>query len=58
MAVDRRIVRIGARVLGLVAAGALTVGALAAAALVPWPDHRAVAPSQVVQPAEIGRAHV
>jgi hypothetical protein len=52
MAVDRRIVRIGARVLGLVAAGALAVGALAAAALVPWPDHRAMAPSLVVQPAE------
>jgi len=52
MAVDRRIVRIGARALALVAAGALAAGALAAAALVPWPDHRVVAPSLLVQPAE------
>ena len=30
----------------------LAVGAVAAAALVPWPDHRAEAPSVLVQPAE------
>jgi hypothetical protein len=52
MAVDRRMVRIGARALAFVAACALTVGAVAAAALVPWPEHRAATPSLLVQPAE------
>lgn len=52
MAVDRRIVRIGTRALALVGAGAVMVGVLAAAVLVPWPEHRAVAPSSLVQPAE------
>ncbi|WP_448809380.1 DUF5719 family protein [Agromyces bauzanensis] len=52
MAVDRRLVRIGARALAFVAAGALAVGTVAAAALVPWPEHRAEPPSLLVQPAE------
>lgn len=52
MAVDRRIVRVGARALALVGVGALMAGALAAAAFVPWPDHRADAPSLSVEPAE------
>lgn len=52
MAVDRRMVRIGVRALAFVAAGALAVGTVAAAALVPWPEHRAATPSLLVQPAE------
>src|SRR5687767_13628222 len=52
MAVDRRMVRIGARALAFVAAAALAVGTVAAAALVPWPEHRAATPSLLVQPAE------
>lgn len=52
MAVDRRVLRIGSRALAFVAAAALAVGALTAAALVPWPAHRAEVPSVLVQPAE------
>jgi len=48
----KQAVRIGARSLGFVAAAALAVGSVAAAALVPWPEHRAEAPSVVVQPSE------
>ncbi len=52
MAVDRKLLRIGARALAFVAAAALAVGSVAAAALVPWPEHRAEVPSLEVQPAE------
>lgn len=52
MAVDRRLVRLGVRALAFVAAAALAVATVAAAALVPWPEHRADVPSLVVQPAE------
>lgn len=52
MAVDPKLIRIGARVLALVAAAALAVGSVAAAALVPWPEYRVEVPSQEVQPAE------
>lgn len=53
MAVRRKtILRIGLRAVALVAAAALAVGMVAAAALVPWPDHRIEAPSELVQPAE------
>ena len=53
MRIDRkRALRIGGRAAGFVAAAALAVGTVAAAALVPWPEHRAEAPSVLVQPAE------
>ena len=52
MRIDRkRALRIGGRTAGFVAAAVLTVGTVAAAALVPWPEHRAEAPSVLVQPA-------
>jgi Family of unknown function (DUF5719) len=54
----RTAVRVGARGLAVLAAAGLAVGAVAAAALVPWPDHRAEAPSVVVQPAETGQLRV
>jgi hypothetical protein len=53
MAVRRRtVIRVLLRALALVAAAALAVATVAAAALVPWPDHRNEAPSELVQPAE------
>lgn len=52
MAVDRRLVRLGTHALSLIGVAALVVGAVAAAAFVPWPEHRAAAPSLLVQPAE------
>ena len=53
MRIDRkRALRIGGRAAGFVAAAALAVATVAAAALVPWPEHRAEAPSVLVQPAE------
>ncbi|MFD4422733.1 DUF5719 family protein [Agromyces sp. NPDC058484] len=53
MAVDRRrLLRAGGRALAFVGVAAVAVGALAAAALVPWPEHRAAATSVLVQPAE------
>ena len=52
MAVDRRLVRLGVQASALVGVAALAVGALTAAAFVPWPEHRADAPSLLVQPAE------
>ena len=53
MAVDRRrMLRLGARGLAFLGAAVLAAGALAAAAFVPWPEHRAEAPSVLVQPAE------
>ena len=53
MRIDRRrALRIGGRTAGFLAAAALAVGTVAAAALVPWPDHRVEAPSVLVQPAE------
>lgn len=54
----RTAVRVGARGLAVLAAAGIVVGAVAAAALVPWPDHRAEAPSVVVQPAETGQLRV
>jgi len=48
----KTVVRVVLRALALVAAAALAVATVAAAALVPWPDHRNVAPSELVQPAE------
>ena len=51
MRIDRkRALRIGGRAAGFVAAAALAVATVAAAALVPWPEHRAEAPSVVVSP--------
>lgn len=53
MRIDRkRALRLGGRAAGFLAAAALAVGTVAAAALVPWPDHRVDAPSVLVQPAE------
>ncbi|WP_173922198.1 DUF5719 family protein [Agromyces sp. Marseille-P2726] len=53
MAVDRRtLIRGGIRALGFLGAAALAVGLLAAAAYIPWPDHRAEPPSVLVRPAE------
>ena len=52
MAVDPKLVRIGVRALALIAGAAIAVGSVAAAALVPWPEHRVEVPSQEVQPAE------
>lgn len=53
MAVDRRrMLRLGARGAGFVAAAALAAGTLAAAAFVPWPEYRAEPASVLVQPAE------
>ena len=54
----RTAVRVGARGLAVLAAAGIAVGAVAAAALVPWPEHRAEAPSVVVQPAETGQLRV
>ncbi|MCD2444028.1 DUF5719 family protein [Agromyces sp. SYSU K20354] len=54
----RTAVRIGARGLAVLAAAGIAVGAVAAAALVPWPEHRTEAPSVVVQPAETGQLRV
>ncbi|MFD5866026.1 DUF5719 family protein [Agromyces sp. NPDC127015] len=55
---SRRLARIGARGLALVIAAGIAVGALAAAALVPWPEHRITPPSLVVKPAETGQLRV
>ena len=54
MRIDRkRALRIGGRARRIrSAAAALAVAAVGAAALVPWPEHRAEAPSVLVQPAE------
>lgn len=53
MAVDRRrMLRLGSRAAGFVAAAALVVGAVVTAAYVPWPEHRAAPASVLVQPAE------
>ncbi|KRE26059.1 hypothetical protein ASG80_04405 [Agromyces sp. Soil535] len=49
---SKQAIRIGARSLGFVAAAAIAVGSVAVAALVPWTEYRAEAPSVVVQPAE------
>jgi len=54
----RRLVRAGARGLAVVIAAAVAVGVLAAAALVPWPEHRVTPPSIVVKPAETGQLRV
>ena len=48
----RRILRIGGRAGAFLAAAVVAAGTVAAAALVPWPEYRAEAPSVLVQPAE------
>jgi hypothetical protein len=48
----RTIARIGGRAAAVLIAAALGAATLAAAALVPWPEHRIAPPSLVVQPAE------
>lgn len=52
MPAKRTIARIGVRTAAVLAAAGLAASMLAAAALVPWPEHRVVPPSLVVQPAE------
>ena len=53
MAVDRRrMLRLGSRAAGFVAAAAVLGATVAAAAYVPWPEHRAEPASVLVQPAE------
>ena len=53
MAVRRKtLIRIGLRSAALQLAAALAVATVAAAAFVPWPEHRNEAPSELVQPAE------
>ena len=53
MRVNRtKLLRAGGRALALVAAAALAVGAVGAAALVPWPEHIVDVPSLRVQPSE------
>src|SRR5918993_37831 len=48
----RTIARIGGRAAAVLIAAALGAATLAAAALVPWPEHRIAPPSLVVQPDE------
>ncbi|WP_307043514.1 DUF5719 family protein [Agromyces ramosus] len=48
----RSIARIGVRAAAVLATVGLAAAILAAAALVPWPEHRVAPPSLVVQPAE------
>lgn len=54
----RRVARIGWRGLTVVLAAGVAVGCVAAAALVPWPEHRISPPSVVVKPAETGQLRV
>lgn len=48
----RTIARLGVRTAAVLVAAGLAAAMLAAAAFVPWPEHRVVPPSLVVQPAE------
>jgi hypothetical protein len=52
MPAKRTMARLGGRAAAMLVALALTAATLAAAALVPWPEHRITPPSLVVQPAE------
>ena len=53
MRLDRKqALNLGGRALAFLGAAALAVGAVGAAALLPWPDHRIAPPSVLVQPAE------
>ncbi|MFF2274938.1 DUF5719 family protein [Agromyces sp. NPDC058126] len=54
----RNVARAGGRGLALVLAGGIAAAALAAAALVPWPEFRVEPPSTVVEPAETGQLRV
>ena len=54
----RTAARVGARGLAVLAVAGVGVGALAAAALVPWPDHVASSLSVVVEPSETGQMRV
>lgn len=54
----RTVARASGRGLALVIAGGVAAAALAAAALVPWPEFRVEPPSTVVEPAESGQLRV
>lgn len=58
MPARRTLVIAGARGLAAVAALAVGAGAIAAAALVPWPSHRATPASMVVEPSESAQVRV
>ncbi|MFF2390799.1 DUF5719 family protein [Agromyces sp. NPDC058104] len=54
----RNVARASGKALALVAAGGIAAAAIAAAALVPWPDFRVEPPSTVVEPTETGQLRV